>query len=86
MSFWQIQEGRGSEGGRERKRKLSDKSLCIFLQSYTNFRKAGLNGGPADADAVRRRPGGRVGGGAVDGPQSGCSRAQLMTTSNIPSL
>lgn len=32
----------GKEGGRERerKRKLSDKFLCIFLQSYTNFRQA----------------------------------------------
>lgn len=28
---------KGGEGERERKRKLSDKFLCIFLWSYTNF-------------------------------------------------
>lgn len=85
MSFGHIQEGRGRrEGKRERgrKRKLSVVSFCVYLSKVTQtFTKRGLEwrpGGHRCAEETALRGG--------DGPRSGCSSAQLMTTSNINSL
>lgn len=76
----------GKEGGRgrerEREKGSSPISFCVYLSKVTQtFAKRGCEVRPGGhRHAEETALGGR------DGPQFGCSCAQLMTTSNIDSL
>lgn len=70
-------EREGKESGRDRKRKLSEKLLCIFLKSYKVIQTKGMIWCLWRLTCRRQRSKGE------DGHQFVCSGAQLMTTSTI---